>query len=99
MSHPVKVAAWRVEQEWMEWRRTNSRSSALIVTVRFSSAPPAAAALQPLLHQVLPEDIREDLFGLSAPRLFTVICSLMTERSRLGALFRMRYVKARHGTA
>jgi hypothetical protein len=47
----------------MEWRRTNSGSSARIVTVRFISAPPAAAALA-VVPPILPENIGEDLLRI-----------------------------------
>src|SRR5260370_4340674 len=74
--------------DWMEWRRTNSGSSALIATVRFNSAP-QPLRLSVLFHQFLLKIFVKTCFGLSVPRLSTVIFSLMMERSLRGALFRI----------
>src|SRR3984893_12288855 len=74
--------------DWTECRRTNSGSSALIDTVRLSSAP-QPLRLSPLFHQFLRKILVKTCFGLSVPRLSTVILSLMMERSRPGALFRI----------
>src|SRR5260221_11880774 len=74
--------------EWIEWRCTNSGSAALIDTVLLSSAP-QPLRLSALFHQFLLKIFVKTCFGLSVPRLSTVIFSLMMERSLRCALFRI----------
>jgi len=84
----VKVTARRVQQRSDRAAAYNSPSSALIVTVRFSSAP-QPLRLSLLFHQFRVKILVKTCFGSPVPRLSTVIFSLMIERSPRGALFRI----------
>jgi hypothetical protein len=88
VSHPVKVAARRVKQGVNGLAAHKSGSSVRIDTVRFSSAP-QPLRLSLLFHQFFLKILVKTCFALSVPRLSTVIRSLMAERSRRGALFRI----------